>query len=57
MGSVIDKIPPIQINSNCCKNENSFSYRICKKCGSKINLSKIEYTEVANNAPTNSPNR
>jgi len=36
------KVPKLEINSNCCKNENSNSIHYCKHCGSRVNLANLK---------------
>lgn len=35
------KMPKIEINSNCCKNETSNSIHYCSHCGSRVNLKDL----------------
>ena len=46
MGNICNKVPQIQIKSQCCENNNSTSYTTCKRCGSKIKLSELSYTKT-----------
>jgi len=36
------KVPKLEINSNCCRNENSNSIHYCNTCGSRVNLADLK---------------
>lgn len=36
------KVPKLEINSNCCKAENSNSIHYCNHCGSRVNLANLK---------------